>query len=70
MYRLEDIYQERYQVSLIGNQERIKEVGTKIWLQEQQELYTCPECGLQTITESVENQIIERINEITGTGKE
>jgi len=45
MYRLEDIYQERYQVSLIGNQERIKEVGTKIWLQEQQELYTCPECG-------------------------
>jgi len=32
--------------------------------------YTCPECGLQTITESVENQIIERINEITGTGKE
>ena len=25
--------------------ERIKEVGSKKWLQEQQELYKCPKCG-------------------------
>ncbi len=45
MYRMESIYQEKYKVSMIGNLERIKEVGSQKWLQEQQELYTCPKCG-------------------------
>jgi len=44
LVRLDDIYQ-KYNVPMIGNLERIKEVGSKKWLQEQQELYKCPKCG-------------------------
>jgi len=38
-------YTERYAVNLIENLKRIKIVGVDKWLQEQKELYTCPECG-------------------------
>jgi hypothetical protein len=38
-------YRERWSVSLIENLKRIKSIGAEEWLQEQKELYTCPECG-------------------------
>ena len=43
--RLEKMYLERYSVDMIGNLKRSKEIGAEAWLQEQQKLYTCPECG-------------------------
>jgi len=43
--KLDDLYQERYSVNLIGNLKRIEEIGLEKWLQEQEKLYTCPECG-------------------------
>ena len=43
--RLQEIYLERYSVDMIGNLKRMKEIGAKAWLQEQKELYTCPECS-------------------------
>lgn len=43
--KIDDIYMERYSLSLIKNLIRIKEIGEKLWLQEQKKLYTCPECG-------------------------
>ena len=45
LHRMDDIYQVKYNINMIGNLERIKEVGVKKWLQEQQELYKCPKCG-------------------------
>jgi hypothetical protein len=44
---LNDIYVEKYSVDLVNNLKRIKEVGVDKWLQEQEELYNCPECGGQ-----------------------
>lgn len=38
-------YYERYNLNMIKNLERIEEIGVEKWLQEQQEFYTCPECG-------------------------
>ena len=38
-------YQEKYFVSIIENLKRIEEIGAAKWLQEQQKLYICPECG-------------------------
>ena len=43
--RIDKIYIDRYSLSLIKNLRRIEEIGVKSWLQEQKELYTCPECG-------------------------
>ena len=43
--KLNDIYVKRYSINLIDNLKRIKEIGVDNWLQEQQKLYTCPECG-------------------------
>lgn len=37
-------YRERWSVSLIENLKRNKEIGVEKWLQEQEELYSCPEC--------------------------
>ncbi len=45
LQKLDNRYSERYYVNMIKNLERIKEIGVDKWLQEQQELYTCPECG-------------------------
>ena len=45
LHKMDDTYQERYHLSMIENLKRIKEVSVKNWLQEQQELYTCPQCG-------------------------
>ena len=42
--RLETSY-ERWGVSLIENQKRMREIGVEAWINEQIELYTCPECG-------------------------
>ncbi|MFX1386583.1 MAG: DUF3795 domain-containing protein [Promethearchaeota archaeon] len=43
--KMDNLYKKRYQVNLISNLKRIKEIGAKNWLKEQQKLYTCPECG-------------------------
>ncbi|MFX0142489.1 MAG: DUF3795 domain-containing protein [Candidatus Hodarchaeota archaeon] len=39
------IYVERYSVNLINNLKRIQEIGAGKWLEEQNKLYTCPNCG-------------------------
>ena len=43
--KMDDLYQNRYSVNMIGNLEQIKEKGVETWLQEQIVLYTCPKCG-------------------------
>lgn len=43
--RLDKSYRHRYQVSLIENGMRIKIVGTKQYLLEEKEKWTCPDCG-------------------------
>jgi len=45
LQKLYILYQERYSVNMIQNLKRIKEKGVQIWLQEQKELYTCPQCN-------------------------
>ena len=45
LQKLDNLYQERYAVNLINNLERIKKIGVEKWLNEQKELYRCPECG-------------------------
>jgi hypothetical protein len=42
---LDEKYRRQYNVSLIKNLNRLKEIGTKKWLEEQIKLYTCPKCG-------------------------
>ncbi|TXT56186.1 MAG: hypothetical protein BAJALOKI2v1_620020 [Promethearchaeota archaeon] len=42
---LDELYVSRYNMSLIENQKRIKQMGIKKWIKEQEELYTCPECS-------------------------
>jgi len=42
--KIDKTYSERYSLSLIDNLYRIEEVGVEKWLQEQEKLYTCPEC--------------------------
>ncbi|MHA2123019.1 MAG: DUF3795 domain-containing protein, partial [Promethearchaeota archaeon] len=43
--KINETYTDRWSLSLIENLIRNKEVGVENWLQEQKELYTCPECG-------------------------
>ena len=43
--RINNIYIDRYSISLIKNLKRIEEIGVNSWLKEQKKLYTCPECG-------------------------
>jgi len=43
--RMDNIYLTRYNVSLLENLKKIKEVGVNKWVGEQAILYTCPECG-------------------------
>jgi hypothetical protein len=52
--KIDKIYRERYSVYLIENLKRIKEIGVEKWLQEQKELYTCPECGGEICIHDVE----------------
>ena len=52
--KLSDGYLERWSVNLIQNLERIKEIGADKWLQEQKELYTCPDCGGEICIHDVE----------------
>ncbi|MFX1236244.1 MAG: DUF3795 domain-containing protein [Promethearchaeota archaeon] len=42
--KLDSTYRERHNVHLIENLKRIKKVGYKKWIKEQEELYACPEC--------------------------
>jgi len=42
--KIDKRYRERYYVNLIENLKRNKEIGVETWLQEQKELYTCPQC--------------------------
>lgn len=44
LQKMDKLYQERYNVHMINNLKRIEEVGTNLWLQEQERFYTCPEC--------------------------
>ncbi|MFX0138614.1 MAG: DUF3795 domain-containing protein [Candidatus Hodarchaeota archaeon] len=43
--RIDDIYSERYNYSFVDNLNRIKEIGVKKWLKEQENKWKCPECG-------------------------
>ena len=43
--RIDDIYIERYNYSFVDNLNRIKEIGVKKWLKEQEEMWKCPDCG-------------------------
>jgi hypothetical protein len=52
--KIDKIYRERYSVYLIENLKRIKEIGVEKWLQEQKELYRCPECGGEICIHDVE----------------
>ena len=45
LQKIDSLYQERYSVNMVENLKRIEEIGVEQWLQEQKELYTCPECG-------------------------
>ncbi len=45
LQKIDSQYQDRYSVNMINNLKRIQEIGAEKWLHEQQELYTCPECG-------------------------
>jgi hypothetical protein len=42
--KLDDGYNKRYHVSLVENLKRMKENGLESWIQEQEELYQCPNC--------------------------
>ncbi|MFW9867086.1 MAG: DUF3795 domain-containing protein [Candidatus Thorarchaeota archaeon] len=44
LQKINSQYQERCSVNLIENLKRIEEIGVEKWLQEQNELYKCPEC--------------------------
>jgi hypothetical protein len=52
--KIDKIYRERYSVNLIENLKRVKEIGVEKWLQEQNELYKCPECGGEICIHDVE----------------
>ncbi len=41
---LDKRYREKYFVSLIENLKRNEKIGVEEWLQEQEKLYTCPNC--------------------------
>ncbi len=45
LQKIDTHYQETYSVNMVKNLKRIEEIGVEKWLQEQEELYTCPECG-------------------------
>ncbi len=45
LQKIDTHYQEKYSVNMVKNLKRIEEIGVEKWLQEQEELYTCPECG-------------------------
>jgi len=45
LQKIDSLYRERYSVNMVENLKRIEEIGVEKWLQEQKELYTCPECG-------------------------
>jgi len=54
LLKIDSQYQKRWSVNLVENLKRIKEVGVEKWLQEQKELYTCPECGGEICIHDVE----------------
>ena len=43
--RVSNPYKVKYNVDIVGNLKRMKEIGVELWLEEQKILYTCPECG-------------------------
>lgn len=43
--KIDALYRERYSVNMVGNLKRIEKIGVEKWLQEQEELYKCPNCG-------------------------
>ncbi|NHJ22625.1 MAG: DUF3795 domain-containing protein [Candidatus Lokiarchaeota archaeon] len=45
LQRIDGRYSERYNVSFIQNLKRIQEIGFERWLEEQEILYRCPDCG-------------------------
>ena len=45
LQKIDTHYQEKYSVNMVKNLKRIEEIGVEKWLQEQKELYICPECG-------------------------
>jgi len=43
--KMDEIYISRYNISLVENLKRMKQIGLKQWIKEQEKLYKCPECG-------------------------
>lgn len=43
--RLDQMYINRYNINFVENLLRIKEIGVKQWLKEQENKWKCPECG-------------------------
>jgi hypothetical protein len=43
--RIDQIYKDKYGIDLVGNLQRLKEIGVKEWLKEQEAKWKCPECG-------------------------
>lgn len=43
--KLNDTYITRYNVNLVENLKRMKQIGIDEWIKEQVNLYLCPECG-------------------------
>ena len=45
LQKLDSRYQEKVGVNMVENLKRIERVGVEKWLLEQEEHYSCPECG-------------------------
>ncbi len=43
--KIENRYKQKYDVSLIENLRKLKEIGVNEWLEEQDKRWKCPECG-------------------------
>ena len=52
--KLDKQYREKYFVSLIENLKRNEKIGVEEWLQEQEKLYTCPNCEGEICVHDVE----------------
>ena len=45
LYKLDNIYVNRYSVSPIKNLKKLQKLGLELWFKDKQVLYKCPKCG-------------------------
>lgn len=43
--RIDQIYLDKFKIDFIENLKRLKEIGLKEWLEEQENKWKCPKCG-------------------------